>query len=112
MSVFTFTPDNGASKSVEPNVKVIRFADGYEQRVAIGMNTKPERWSLRFSVREDAEADAIESFLFARGAVESFDWTPPNEVAAKRFVCRKWSRAIDNPRFYTITAEFEQVFEP
>lgn len=112
MSTFTFTPDFGASVEVKPRVRVVRFGDGYEQRVGDGINTKPQNWSLRFSNRDDAEAAAIVSFLDARGGFEAFNWTPLLASTPIRVVCREWNRSIDRHNLNTVTATFEQVFEP
>ncbi len=112
MSVFTWTADFGATQQSKPNVSQVKFGDGYEQRVAFGLNTNPKTWSLRFSARDDDETVEIIDFLEARGGVESFEWTPPLENEASMFVCRNWSRTIDRNNLNTVTATFEQVFEP
>lgn len=111
MATFTYTPDFGAAPSYEPRVRVARFGDGYEQRVGDGINTMRETWPLTFAVRDDTETAAILAFLVARGGVEAFDWTPPGEGAAKRWICRKWSRSWDSHDKNTINATFERVYE-
>lgn len=111
MATFTYTPDFGATKKNKPSVKVAKFGDGYEQRLAYGVNTNPQEWSLSFANRTDTEASAIDAFLTARGAVESFDWTPYGGTAGK-YVCREWSRSLDSYNRNTIQATFIQVFEP
>lgn len=112
MPTFTYTPDFGASKKSKPAVTPVKFADGYEQRISQGINTIPKTWDLTFALRDDTEADAIDAFLEARGAQESFSWTPPNSSTSYKFVCREWNRSIDHVNKSTITAVFEQVFEP
>lgn len=111
MATFTYTPDYGAASSVKPNVRVTKFGDGYEQRQANGLNTMPKQWSLKFGLRSDSEANAIEAFFIAQAGVSSFDWTDINGAAGK-YVCRGWQRAKDRYNLNTITAIFEQVFEP
>lgn len=111
MATFTYTPDFGAAFEVKPNVRVTKFGDGYEQRQANGINTQPKTWNLRFSIRTDTEANAIEAFLAAQAAVSSFDWTDINGAAGK-YVCRTWNRVKERYNLNTITATFEQVFEP
>ena len=106
------TPDFGAQKRTQPNVRVVRFGDGYEQRLAYGVNTQPKNWSLTWSASSNSDADAIEAFWEARGAVESFDWTPIGDTTSYKFVCRQWQRQHKYADINTITATFEQVFEP
>lgn len=112
MPTFTWTPDFSAKRTVKPVVTPIKFGDGYEQRATYGINTKPENWSLKFSNRDDSEADAIEAFFEAQGGVDSFDWTPPLGIASLKFVCRTWDRSLDKANLNTVTATLEQVFEP
>lgn len=110
MSTFTYIPDFNAAESKRPNVNSIRFGDGYEQRVTFGINTQPAEWSLTFTNRTDAERDNITGFLEARGAVESFDWTPPYGTTAK-WVCSEWSVTMVAANINTVQATFRQVFE-
>ena len=108
---FTFTPDNGATKVKKPNVRSTQYGDGYEQRVTYGINQNPAVWQLTFSNRDYTETDAIEAFLDAREGTESFDWTPPNEATALKFICREWNVRTVNAAYKSLTATFEQVFE-
>ena len=109
MPTFSVTPDNGCSYEIKPNVRAVKFGDGYEQRAANGLNTQPRIWNLRFSVRTDSEASAITTFLATQGAVTAFDWTDPYGAAGK-YVCRSWSATKDRYNLNTVTAQFEQVF--
>ncbi|OXE37447.1 MAG: hypothetical protein CGW95_01470 [Phenylobacterium zucineum] len=111
MATFTYTPDYGASYEVQPTVRVSSFGDGYEQRQANGINTQRRTWDLKFSVRSNAEADAIEAFFVAQAAVQSFDWTDINGDAGK-FVCMSWQRSRDRYNLNTISCKFKQVYEP
>lgn len=110
MATFTWTPSVGANLSIRPNVRRVAFGDGYEQRLAFGINTQPQVWSLEFRGRTSTEATAIDAFLRARGAVQAFDWTPPGGASAK-FVCEEWSRSVDEPNVESVRATFKQVFD-
>ncbi len=110
MASFTWIPSIGAALSLKPLVHKVTFGDGYEQRLAFGINTKPEVWSLEFRGRTTTDATAIDNFLRARGAVEAFDWTTPSGLTAK-FVCEDWSRTIEEPNIEHIRATFRQVFD-
>jgi phage-related protein len=112
MAVFTWTPDFGAKVAMKPRVRLIQFGDGYEQRQADGINPRSDAWDLQFQSRDNTETDQIMSFFVARGAVESFDWTPPNEATAIKVVCREWAKTIDRYNLNTVTAQFVRVYEP
>lgn len=110
MTTFTYIPDFGASKKLNPKINSIKFGDGYEQRASSGLNTNPQIWNLSFSNRTDTEAEAIDDFLSARGGVEAFYWTPYNEVIGK-YICKEWSKTLDSFNRNTIQATFQQVFD-
>jgi phage-related protein len=111
MATFTWTPSFEATESSRPRARVARFGDGYEQRLRFGLNTDPKEWDLTFSERTDTERDQISDFLEARGAVESFDWTPPRGTAGK-YVCEDWQITLRACNLNTIRAKFREVFEP
>ncbi|RYD28929.1 MAG: phage tail protein [Lysobacteraceae bacterium] len=110
--IFTWTPEFGANRTVQPNVNVVKFGDGYENRIPIGVNFKGFTWNLQFENRDAAEATAILQFLDLAGGVDAFDWTPPGLTKSYRFVCRQWSHTIQRANLYSIQASFERVYEP
>jgi phage-related protein len=112
MSTFTWVPEFGSQKTVKPAVTQIKFGDGYEQRLANGLNTMAESWNLNFVHRESADALALIAFLETCAAVTAFDWTPPDTATEKEFVCRSWTVVPEKGGRFSITAQFEQVFEP
>lgn len=73
---FNWYPDYESEKTVKPNVTVLNFGDDYEQRQAKGLNRIKEEWSLTFTRSYDV-INAVDDFLTARAAVESFYWTNP-----------------------------------
>lgn len=106
MATWTWPVVAGDAVEVEPRVLVSRLGDGYEQRVADGINTMLRRMSVRLVADHDT-VDAAEVFLVARGAVEAFDWAGLDGVL-RRWVCRKWSRSwrVDSSE---LSATFEEV---
>ena len=107
-----FDPAPGMIKSSAPNVRQVRFGDGYEQRLTFGLNQNPKTFSFTFNVSE-SESDTIETFLDARASDnESFNYTPPGESAPSKFVCEQWTKEIPFPDRATIQATFREVFEP
>lgn len=112
MPTFSYAPDYSAQVTNRPRVRVAKFGDGYEQRQADGLNPQPASWSLTFANRSNADINAIHSFLSARGGFESFDWVPPDSTASIKVVCREWQKTLNRYNLNTISATFEQVFEP
>ena len=108
----TITPTYGVQKRSKPNVRTVRFGDGYEQRLTVGLNQNPKVFQLTFEVSE-TDADTIETFLDARADDNaSFDFTPPGESSSSKFVCESWSKSIPFLNRATINVTFRQVFEP
>ncbi len=111
MATFTWTASFEATESSRPRVRKTQFGDGYEQRLRFGLQTDSKEWDLTFAERTDTERDQIADFLEARGAAESFDWTPPRGTAGK-YVCEDWQITLRACNFNTIRAKFREVFEP
>lgn len=106
----SITPTYGQVKRSAPRVRAIQFGSGYQQRAQFGIQQNPKVYNLTFEVSE-TDADTIEAFLDARGAVENFSFTPPGESSSSKFICREWSKSIPYLNRATVTATFEQVFE-
>lgn len=104
MSVLTRQPDAGASMSCEPTVETAKFGDGYEQRVAIGINNKLRTWSVQFTYNQQEVLDLLESC----GGVTSFTWTDPLGQNGQ-YLCRKWRTSHIGSSLYSVSGDFEQV---
>tara|TARA_Y100000401_G_scaffold25920_1_gene18229 strand:- start:10977 stop:11549 length:573 start_codon:yes stop_codon:yes gene_type:complete len=84
MATFPSTPEPSYSltKRSKPNIRTIKFADGFEKRITFGLSTNqnPKIYSLLWKNITELESDQIESFLDSRVVDgESFTYTPPNE---------------------------------
>lgn len=109
-TTFTFTPSYPASQQSQPNVRTVKYGDGYEQRLRYGLRTDLKQWVLVFDNRSDAERDQILAFLSARGGVEQFNWaTPHNETSA--FICSEWSSEHSACNLNTVRASFREVID-
>jgi phage-related protein len=109
MPDFNYVPLINAGANKQPRVKTAQFGDGYQQRVADGINTLEQTWNLTFR-NTAAVINAIDAFLIARNGAASFTWVPPDQPEIK-VLCRSWNKTIINKRVYELTASFEQVFE-
>tara|TARA_Y100000401_G_scaffold41563_1_gene31608 strand:- start:766 stop:1140 length:375 start_codon:yes stop_codon:yes gene_type:complete len=116
-------PTYGVQKRSAPNTRTIRFADGYEHRIILGLaeHQNPKIFNLTFEVSESdnfnntgvSSADTIENFLDDRANDSaSFDFTPPSESTSSKFVCESWSKSIPYVNRARIQVTFREVFEP
>lgn len=106
---FTWLPTASHSKFVDPEVATAKFGDGYEQRVAKGINNIKDKWSLTF-VGARTVIDPIDAFLTARAGAEAFTWKNPDEITAL-YLCRRWTKSREKSAKVTITCEFERIYE-
>ena len=72
------TPDKSMAKQSTPRVLVASFGDGYEQRIADGINTLDETYTLTFATRLKADIDDIVAFLDLKKGVSSFPLILPD----------------------------------
>ncbi len=108
--LFIWIPDTDYSGSHEPRVFTVNFGDGYTERAPNGINTDLRTWdSIPFTVRSQAEAFAIETFLKVQGAVTAFNWQVPQQDLAL-VICTKFSTPIpSSPNSWSMTATFVEV---
>ena len=93
-----------------PNVRIAEFGSGYSQR-DLWAESRSKTWSLPWSNLTATNADTIEDFLEARGGVEAFDWSPPDDTSTYKWICKEFSKSLPYSNLFTITATFNQVFE-
>jgi phage-related protein len=82
----SINPSFGQRKTSRPNIKSVRYADGFEQRQLVGIaaHQNPKNYSLKFENITEAESDTIEYFLNERALDQaSFTFTPPEEAYSK-----------------------------
>ena len=107
------TPSYGLRKSSSPNVREVQFGDGYSMRTVFGLNQNLKSYAPKWSNISETDSDTIETFLDARAADNaSFDWTPPGESSASKFICLSWSKTIPYNNRATLNCTFREVFEP
>ena len=112
----TIVPDKGMSKKNDPVIFRAEFGDGYEQRIANGINNLKQEFGVSFATRPKAEIDDIVGYFESTNGVTAFDFTfadtnaGGNEETVKDYVAnfeQKW----DYNDYYTLTATFRRVYE-
>ena len=112
----TIIPDKGMSRSNEPVIFKAEFGDGYQQRIANGINNLKQEFSVSFATREKAEIDDIIGFFESTNGVTAFDFTfadtnaSGNEETVKVYVSQ-FTQNWDYDDFYTLSATFVRVYE-
>ena len=113
MTVQTFpsiAPSTGSDEKRSYKVRKTNFGDGYQQRVADGLNSARTVWNLSFQGLTTTDANTVEAFIEARGGHESFYWTPPNGSQG-RWVCEGLSRVEEGNAHASISVQFVQSFD-
>ncbi len=108
--LFIWTPSYGFNIDTQPLVRVIRFGEGYEQRLKEGVNNALIKVDLSFEKRNLKESTAIIHFLTEREAAESFIFTTPEPYnIQKLFVARSWNMSQSFANNYNVKVAFEEV---
>ena len=71
-------PDKTLTIQQSPRVRIQKFGDGYEQRLAEGINNIVNNFTITLVNRAKAEADDIIAFFEAKAGVTAFEFTYPD----------------------------------
>ena len=81
-------PSYPVRKTSQPNVRTVKFGDGYEHRISFGLNQNPKKFSFIWRDLSEDDSDIIENFLDLRSADNaSFTYQPPRESTLMNFIC-------------------------
>ena len=110
-------PDKGFARATTMRVHTAQFGDGYEQRLANGINTKQQQLSVSFSTRPKTEIDDLVAFFESLGGVSKFrfdieDSNAGSSTETIKCVCSDWSQSWAYDDYYSLTAKFRRVYEP
>ncbi len=106
---FTWCPTTSSSAVANTVVRRSQFGDGYAQSAADGINAIRRTWSVEFVVKESV-ALSILSFLDSNVG-KSFIWNAPL-IGNAFFYCDTYSSSPSGNSVWTISATFEQTYQP
>lgn len=106
---FTWCPTKQSSGEVNGVVRRAQFGDGYAQSSASGINPILRRWTVEF-VGTKVKIQEIVNFLDSHVGT-SFVWDAPF-FGDGYFYCDTYSPSPNGFRLYTLTATFEQTYQP
>ena len=101
--------------SSTPNILSANFGDGYQQRIAKGINNLQQQYVVSFANRTKEEIDDITAFFTNKGGVTKFDFTiPDSNISGEttiKVICPSWSQAYTTGDYYGCSATFTRVYE-
>ena len=108
-------PDKMMAAKSTPKVRVTDFGDGYQQRIAAGINNLEQNYSVGFANRTKEEIDDIVAFFVSKGGVTNFTFTIPDSnnsgETAIKVICESWSQSYKTGDYYACSATFKRVYE-
>ena len=109
-------PDKGFSKSNEPVVFRSEFGDGYELRIANGINNIKQSFTVNFATRPKDEIDDIVAFFEGKQGVTSFNYTFADSNAGSseetvKVVVDNFTQTWKYDDFYDLKAIFRRLYE-
>jgi phage-related protein len=112
----TFRPDKGFTRKNTPTIFRTEFGDGYEQRLANGINNLKQEFSINFATRTKEDIDDIVDFFELKGGVTAFTYTyaDSNESGgekAVKVICDDWSQTWEYQDFYSLSCTFRRIYE-
>jgi len=105
---FIWKPTSSGAATANAAVRKAAFGDGYTQRAPEGINPRSRSYQLTFTGTK-ARIDQIIDFLDAHVG-RSFFWTGPRGTAL--YTCDTHTEPLPNGLTHTVTATFEQTFQP
>ena len=105
--------DKGFQRTSSPKIHAMKFGDGFEQRIADGINNLQQTMSVSFSTRPKAEIDDLVAFFESLGGVTKFRMTIDDTNGAEtiKVVCSEWEQKWEYDDYYTLDAKFRRVYE-
>ena len=112
----TFRPDKGFTRKNSPSIFKTEFGDGYEQRLANGINNLKQEFSINFATRTKEDIDDIVDFFELKGGVTAFTYTyaDSNEGGGEKAVkvtCDEWQQTWEYADYYSLSCTFRRVYE-
>lgn len=111
----TILPDKGLQRQSTPRVLIARFGDGYEQRIADGINSIDEVFNVTFNNRTKEEIDDITGYLGSLNGATAFSYTIPDSnnsgETTIKVVCDTFTQNYSYDDFYSASATFRRVYE-
>lgn len=110
-----FIHDKGFNATTSPNILLASFGDGYEQRLPDGINNTKRSFQVSYKNRVKSEIEDIVDFFELKAGVTSFPFRYDKGNGSETEItvrCPTWAWAANHDPYHTVTATFQEVFEP
>ena len=110
-------PDKGFQKKDKARLYQTTFGDGYEQRLANGINALEQEFTLNFKTRPKAEIDDLVSFFVGLNGVDSCKFTYADSNAggsesSVKAIATDWTQTFNHGDYYSLSVKLTRVYEP
>lgn len=102
----------GSSRVVKPAVLTAGFGGRYSQRTGDGINPLPRDFAFRSPRLTADKIKLLDDFLTDRRGYLPFTFRVPYEPAPRQFICTSWQTDYTDRLKSTLTATFEENFDP
>jgi phage-related protein len=105
--------NQASSMIIIDNAYEIPFGDAYAQTGEIGLNPEIEVWDIVYNPLTSAELATANAVYKTVRTILPVSWTTPTDNVLKTFKVVKDSRKVSaNGRYWMLTLQLKQVFEP
>jgi len=112
-SAVTVVADRGMIRTATPRVLVASFGDGYEQRVADGVNPNNQIFTINFANREAAKIYEIAAYFDAMiGKSFTLTVTDHSGNTDIKVVVETYNITYISENFHSLSTELRRVYEP
>jgi phage-related protein len=102
----------GSSRLARPAVLTAGFGGRYSQRTGDGINALPRDFAFRSPKLRADQIEALDAFLLGRRGYLPFTFLVPGEARPRQFICPEWTTDYADRCKSTLTAKFEENFDP
>jgi phage-related protein len=103
---------SGYTEETTYRVQTAKFGDGYEQRVADGINFQVVNVTLTCALLDSTEKGDLIDFFNARGGYESFYYTLPSEASPRLWVCQDPIQVTSaEANLWNVSFKIREVFD-
>lgn len=105
------SPDVNIKRTRKPNLKIVKFGDGYSQRNTFGLNQVAMEGSLSWSNINEAEKIILEDFAESHARGQAWLWEMPDEDEPRQWHLMSWEIVYVKYGVYTVAFAIEENFD-